>query len=234
MSLNMKEIFSQNKLDIKWKAAWASAGYRRLFFSGSILLAAVLFFYPWFFDFVQHRPGVVLHDALLAFLPAVDVSGYIFFLICLTVVIGLVRSLQSPYLYLIFLWGYLLVNVSRLITITLVPLEPPIGLMSLADPIAFPFYGQQGITKDLFYSGHTATLFLVFLVVRKKWEKLITLISTILIGFLLLVQHIHYTLDVLAAPVFVYGIYLLAKRIVFSAAEPGIVTSSAFKPKELI
>ncbi len=191
------------------------------------LLMTVLFLYPYFFDFVQHRKGVVLHDWLLAWLPSMDVSGYIFLVICIATITGLVRSLQSPYLFLIFVWGYLLLNLSRLVTITLVPLEPPIGLLSLADPIAFPFYGQQGITKDLFYSGHTGTLFLIFLVVRKRWEKILTLLCTIFIGILLLVQHIHYTLDVLAAPVFVYALFALAKKVAFLPYKNILRTGSA-------
>ena len=210
------EIYTQKILELSWKNAWSRAGFRKMFVSGIVMLSAILLFYPYFFEFVQNRKGVVLHDWLLAYLPSLDVSGYIFFLICITVLLGLFRSLQSPYLFLIFLWGYILLNLSRLVTIALVPLEPPIGLLALADPIAFPFYGQQGITKDLFYSGHTGTLFLIYFIVQNKWEKLLVLICTILIGFLLLIQHIHYTIDVIAAPLFVYGIYVLAKRIVLN------------------
>lgn len=213
----MKDLHYQSKLELSWKEAWSSFGFRRMLFSGLFLLSTVLYFYPYFFHYVQNRKGIVLNDLLLAFLPSLDVSGIIFSIICIAVITGLFRALQSPYLFLTFVWGYLLLNLSRLVTITLVPLEPPIGLLSLADPIAFPFYGQQGITKDLFYSGHTGTLFLIFLIVKKRWEKVLTLICTILIAILLLIQHIHYTFDVLAAPIFVYGIYFLAKRIsVFS------------------
>ncbi len=225
------EIYTQNKFELSWRNAWSIAGFRKMFIAGIVLLSAVLLFYPYFFEFVQNRKGVVLHDWLLAYLPSLDVSGYIFLLICITVLLGLFRSLQSPYLFLIFLWGYLLLNLSRLVTITLVPLEPPIGLLALADPIAFPFYGQQGITKDLFYSGHTGTLFLIYFIVQKKWEKLLVLICTILIGFLLLIQHIHYTLDVMAAPLFVYGIYVLAKRIVLYPYPAELKTSSVMESK---
>ena len=221
-------------LEISWNSAWALPKFRKLFISGSVILSAVLYFYPYFFDFVQHRQGVVLHDWLLASLPSRDVSGYIFLLICVSVGIGLIRTLQSPYLFLIFLWGYLLLNLSRLITITLVPLEPPIGLLSLADPIAFPFYGQNGITKDLFYSGHTGTLYLVFLVVKKRWEKVVTLFCTVAIAVLLLIQHIHYSLDVSVAPLFVYGLYLIAKKIVLASFQSEMKTSLVLERRRRI
>jgi len=48
---------------------------------------------------------------------------------------------------------------------------------------------------------------------RKKREKLIALIATLSVGVLLLVQHIHYTIDVVIAPLFVYIVYVLAKRV---------------------
>lgn len=232
----MRELYHPDKVfDISWKGAWTLPGFRWMLILGVSLLTGVLFSYPYFFEFVQNRPGVLLHDIVLAWLPSIDVSSYIFFIICITVTIGVFRSFQSPFIFLVFLWGYLLLNLSRLVTITLVPLEPPIGLMALADPIAFPFYGQQGITKDLFYSGHTGTLFLVFLVVKKRWDKAIMLVCTVLIGFLLLVQHIHYTLDVLAAPVFVYAIYLLTKKFIFQLCipQPTIKTVTAFEAEKL-
>lgn len=211
---------------VSWKAAWSSGLFIFLFAAGAVLLIAVLASYPIFFGFIQNRPGVVLHDWVLAALPSKDVSGAIFFLIVITTLTGLYRSLQSPYLFLVFLLGYLFLNLSRLVTITLVPLEPPIGLTSLRDPIAFPFYGQQGITKDLFYSGHTGTLFLIYLVVKKRWEKILTLISTILIGILLLIQHIHYTIDVVSAPLFVYGLCLLAKNIAVASCPHRLIKTA--------
>jgi hypothetical protein len=52
---------------------------------------------------------------------------------------------------------------------------------------------------------------LIFLCLEKKSDKIIGLIATIAVMVLLLVQHIHYTIDVLAAPIIVYIIYTLTK-----------------------
>jgi hypothetical protein len=36
------------------------------------------------------------------------------------------------------------------------------------------------------------------------------LLSSILLGVLLLIQHVHYTIDVVAAPVFTYALYRIS------------------------
>ena len=114
---------------------------------------------------------------------------------------------------IVFGCTYVLLLVSRLICISLVPLNLPRGLINLHDPITDIFYGNQLITKDLFYSGHTATMFLIFLCLKNKYDKAFALFATIAIAILLLVQHIHYTIDVVAAPFFTYLLYLLSKKI---------------------
>ncbi len=96
---------------------------------------------------------------------------------------------------------------------TLVPLEPPAGLIPLFDPVLVPFYGLNPVTKDLFYSGHTGAVFLIYLFLQRKQEKLFALIAGILVAVLLLIQHIHYTIEVLIAPVFVYFVFILARKV---------------------
>ena len=95
--------------------------------------------------------------------------------------------------------------------IGLISLNPPAGLIPLADPITNQFYGAHYITHDLFFSGHTTTVFLIFLCLKKKWDRIYALFGIHSYWvFFLLVQHVHYTIDVLAAPVFTYAAYRLA------------------------
>jgi hypothetical protein len=126
----------------------------------------------------------------------------------------IVRCVQEPQIFLLFLWGFIILSLSRMISIIALPLNPPNELIELIDPISNSFYGSKFITKDLFYSGHTATQFLMFLCLQKKGDKLVTFISTIAIGVLVLIQHVHYTIDVIAAPFFTYVVFIITKRIV--------------------
>lgn len=209
------EIVQQNDelIETSWSDAWSFGVFKKKLLIISFLFTAVLLYYPYFFHFIQHRSGRFLYDPVLSILPSLDMSAYIFPLIYVTVGLGMFRAVQSPSLFLLFLCSCLLLSIARIITITLVPLEPPMGLVQLADPFLVPFYGHSHITKDLFFSGHTGSVFLIHLFLQKKREKIFALVATVLVGLLLLIQHIHYTIDVLCAPLFVYFIFVLAKKI---------------------
>jgi hypothetical protein len=89
----------------------------------------------------------------------------------------------------------------------LVALEPPSTMIPLTDPFAEYFTTGSVMTKDLFFSGHTATLFFLFLITEKKLLRFLFLCASIAIAVLVILQHVHYTIDVLAAPFFTYAAY---------------------------
>ncbi len=198
----------------KWRLAWQSPSYKKNLLLGLLALLILFSIFPWFFQTIEKRHGIVLHDWVLVRLPSHNVSIPIFILIWATAALMFIRCIQHPDIFLTILWSYVLLCLSRVITISLVPLEPPIGLLALNDRLANAFYGPTFITRDLFYSGHAASVFLMYLCLRKKSDKLFTLVSTIIVAILLLVQHVHYTIDVIAAPFFTYAMYLIALRII--------------------
>lgn len=183
---------------------------------GIALLLMVFISFPFFFQYIELREGKVLNDLVLNQLSARDVSVPIFTIIWSMTILFFIRSVQSPGLFLTFMYGFILLSLSRFITIYLIPLNPPNELIPLVDPISNSFYGKSYVTKDLFYSGHTATQCLFFLCFRRKLDRLIALFCSIAIGFLVLVQHVHYTIDVIAAPVFAIICVYIAKKIVNS------------------
>nr|WP_262898458.1 sphingomyelin synthase family protein [Hymenobacter negativus] len=71
----------------------------------------------------------------------------------------------------------------------------------------------QPIVRDLFFSGHTATMVLLLLVGRGKMWRWILGLMTVAVGVLVLVQRVHYSYDVLAAPLFAWLAYWLAGRV---------------------
>jgi hypothetical protein len=100
------------------------------------------------------------------------------------------------------------------------PLNPPAGLLPITDPLSNVLYGSKFITKDLFYSGHTGTLLLIYLNLKKKPERIYTLLCTIAVGILVLVQHVHYVIDVVSAPFFTYCCYLLGCKMTDPILQP--------------
>jgi hypothetical protein len=195
----------------RWSLAWQQKKFKQQFLLGIILLISVLAFFPFFFNHIEQRDGYEINDFLVNAIKPINVSIPIFTIIWLMATLTIVRCIQQPAIFLLFLWGFIFLSLSRIISISLLPLNPPAGLIELKDPITNSFYGSKFITKDLFYSGHTSTQFLMFLCLQKKSDKILTLLSSICIGVLVLFQHVHYTLDVVAAPVFTYLVFLLAR-----------------------
>ena len=188
---------------------------RRQIILGTILMLIVVVLMPRFFNTIEKRHGILLNDWLLALIAPRNVSVAIFAIIWAMILLIIVRAIKDPSIYIQYCWTYFFVCAARLICISLVPLDPPAGLIKLTDPLTGIFYGNSVITKDLFFSGHTATLTLIFLCLKRKNDRIISFVATVTVAFLLMVQHIHYTIDILAAPVFVYVFYTATRYILF-------------------
>lgn len=185
--------------NIAWKSRWGNKNYRQKFIATILIAILLLLAMPYGFDFIESRGGLTINDPILNFLPAIDLSIPIFVLMYGLAILIMVRVVNDPNVLFEFVFTYILVTISRFILIFLIPLDPPENMVHLVDPITKIFYGGKEITRDLFFSGHTSTMFLIFLVLKKQTDKLIALSITIFIAIALLFQHIHYTADVLAA-----------------------------------
>jgi hypothetical protein len=195
-----------------WIAALQSPKKRDKLLIGSFIVAIILSSLPIFFSYIQKRKGVVLNDWVLAHLPAYNVSIIIFTIIWGMATLIFVRALYNPVIYINYVWTLIFINIARMLTITFVALDPPNGLIHLTDPLTGVFYGHNVITRDLFFSGHTSTLVLIFLCLEKRNDKILGFIAIIVVMVLLLVQHIHYTIDVVAAPIIVYMIFVMVRK----------------------
>ncbi len=200
-----------DKYMVKWKDAWVYRSFRTRTIFGLICLIALGIILPFFFNSIEARKGTELNDFLLYVLPAIDLSIPIFLILYSTAIFALYRCYKDPSVFIIFLWSYLIMNLFRIISIYMFPLEAPMGLIEIKDPIIHLFYGNKFITKDLLFSGHTATLFLMFLCFKRRNDKIIALVAFFLIAIMVLIQHVHYTVDVIVAPIIAFISYWLIK-----------------------
>ena len=210
-----------------WKKTWDIPAKRQQILSGTVIMFSVVFMMPHFFNYIEKRRGTIINDWVLAQIPPHNVSVLIFAVIWSMILFIMIRAIHNPSIYINYCWTYIFVSVTRLICIYLVPLDPPRGLISLTDPLTGIFYGNAVIDKDLFFSGHTATLTLIVYCLQRTGDKIIALIATVIVACLLLVQHIHYTIDVVTAPVVVFGYYRFTQFLLYKKKQPQKVISKA-------
>ncbi len=176
-------------------------------FISILFLIIVLFALSRFLKFIELRKGVILDDPILKFLHPADFSTLIFLIIYVSVFVSLFYLIKRPDLLLIGIQSYALLLILRIIAMYLIPLNPPGNTIPLVDPLVVAFGTGEILTKDLFFSGHTALLFLLFLIIDNKNIKISFITLTFILAFLLLKQHVHYSIDVFCAPVFSYASY---------------------------
>lgn len=198
----------------EWQGAWHDSSFRRRALSGLIIVASLLSTFPVFFQHIERRHGTLLNDPILRFLAPHNISVPLFIVIWAITGFSIYRAAQTPMMFLTYLWSFIFLSLFRMLTISLVPLDPPTGLIPLVDPLSNFFYGDKFVTKDLFFSGHTSSVFLLFLTIPGRTDKKLALIATFIVGLLLLVQHVHYTMDVLGGFLFGWIAYKLACRLV--------------------
>jgi len=196
-----------------WKPFLNSYRFRVKFGGSLVFLAAVLFIYRRFLDFAEARPGIAISDPLLKLYEPIDLTWLIFGLIYLCLVVGIIALIKNPEKLLLAFQVYTAVVVVRIIAMYLVPFEAPEKIIVLKDPFVEMFGSGESLTKDLFFSGHTATLFLLFLVVESRKLKYLFLGSAIIVGVSIILQHVHYVIDVFAAPFFTYSCFIFVSSL---------------------
>jgi len=196
----------------EWQGAWQTPSFRRRVIAGLIIVVSILSSFPVFFQHIERRHGILLNDPVLGLLTPHNVSLPLFIVIWAISGYSVYRAAQTPQMFLNFLWSFILLSLFRTLTISLVPLDPPAGLIPLVDPLSNFFYGDKFVTKDLFFSGHTSTVFLLYLTIPGRSDKKLALLATFIVAFLLLVQHVHYSLDILGGFVFAWLSYQIAMR----------------------
>jgi hypothetical protein len=174
-----------------------------------VLLVITLTGLANFVNYVESRKGVVFSDPILSLFNPIDLTWLIFGLIYVSLILAIITLLKNPQHFLFAVQLYTLMALIRMAAMFLLPLEPPEKMILLKDPFVEFFGTGHTLTKDLFFSGHTATLFVLFLVSGSKITKIIFLISTVVVAFCVLLQHVHYTIDVFAALLFTYACYKL-------------------------
>lgn len=185
------------------KQTWKTA-FRIPFFCWNGLLTLIAgmvlaYIAQLFFPYIQQRHGITLYDPLLQLIPAHDVSFLLFACLYVPMLVWLTMLIAYPRSLLQVLMSIIALQTLRLITIWAIPLDPPQNCIILRDPLVYILaYHHLPVTRDLFFSGHTATM-MVFYLAAPKNKKHLLIIWMAAVILLLLIQHAHYSIDILAA-----------------------------------
>ena len=196
-----------------WSHAWTD---RRFRLEAPLTLAAlvtVLAVMTRFLTWVERRPGVILPDAVLALIPPRDVTWITFGLIYAGLITAVVVLLPYPRRLVLGMQAYVTLMLMRMGTILVTPLEAPPGMIPLRDPLVQVAWDGSVLTRDLFFSGHTSTMFLLALLAPGRRSRAFFLACTAVVGICVLWQHVHYTIDVLVAPLFAFVSVVLVSRL---------------------
>lgn len=206
--------FKYSDFKENWRSALQSKNFKWNATITLFLLIILLSSLSYFFTYIETRTGTKMADAVLQFLPSHDVSLLTFVIIYSSALLCIINLLSRPAQFIQAVQAYFLILLLRLPSIYFLPLEAPEGIIPLQDPFVETFfYGHTRITKDLFFSGHVATVFLLYLANPYKQLKYFYGIVVVVVAFLILLQHAHYTLDVVAAPLFTWLCFLIPKYL---------------------
>lgn len=186
-----------------WSNAWRERSFRVAMLAAGALALPITLCLPVFFDHIGAKPGSFPPDPLLEAIGPFDVTWLTFTVLYGGILLGLFSARRDPHAVLHGLHAYAVLQVLRMVCMEVWTFEPPRDIIPLIDPVTAAFYpGGEPFLKDLFFSGHTATLAIMVGLARAGVVRWALIGATVVVGALVIAQHVHWTIDVLAAPVF--------------------------------
>ena len=161
------------------------------------------------------RPtSIYVGDLLLDNLPNIDLNFIVINMALFSIVFGTLYVLSKPR-YVIFTLKALALAIAiraLFVSLTHVGIHP--DTIYPGDGIFDSIYVYLNFQTGFFFSGHTALPFLMALIF---WEKprarFVFLSLSAVFAVAVLLAHIHYSIDVLAAPFMAYGIFRIAQYL---------------------
>ncbi len=202
-----------------WKDFLGDSSNKILAFSSLAVLLITLFLLSSFLTYNETRTGSVIHDPILALFDPINLTWSTFALIYSGLLLGIFHFSGNPPILIRAVLTYSFLALFRICMMYSIPLDPPVEMISLKDPFVELFGTGNTLDRDLFFSGHTSTMFMLFLLAYKSVYKKLFLAGVILVGTSVILQHAHYVIDVLVAPFVAYGSYRIAGFVVVSAVK---------------
>ncbi len=197
----------------RWKEFLSHKRLRYEFILTVLLLVIIVYSFSRYLLFNETRAGAIIDDPIQKYFHAIDLNVPIFFAIYSSLLIGIISFSFNPRQLMMAFQTYALLVTLRMISMYLIPLDPPRDCIDLQDPVVFMMGTGMKIVKDLFFSGHTSTSFMLFQVARNKYLRFYFLAATITVGISVILQKAHYSIDVVAGLVYSYASYQMIRHL---------------------
>jgi hypothetical protein len=178
-----------------------------------ILLALAVIFQFYASAYVNRTPSNSVADLFLSILPVVNLNFLIVECALGAIAFSIILILAKPQYLLFTLKTAAIFIATRAVFIAVTHIGIYPGQVN-PDPTGFfdRTYTGLGLEAGFFFSGHTGLPFLMALILwDKKFWRYAYLAISIIFGIAVLFAHVHYTIDVLAAPYMAYGIYKMSQ-----------------------
>ena len=178
-----------------------------------ILLALATIFQYYASAYVNRTPSNSVADLFLSNLPGVNLNFIIIEGAFAAIAISVILVVAKPQYLLFTLKAAAIFIATRAVFIAVTHIGIYPGQIN-PDPAGIfdRTYTGLGLEAGFFFSGHTGLPFLMALIFwDKKFWRYAYLVASIIFGIAVLFAHVHYTIDVLAAPYMAYGIYKMSQ-----------------------
>lgn len=153
-------------------------------------------------------------DLLLDNLPVVNLNLIIIDGALISIVLGVAYVLSEPRYVLFSLKALALLIVTRALFVSLTHVGIYPGTIHAGYGFFDGIYTYLNFQTGFFFSGHTALPFLIALVFWDKYSTRVAFLTmAVVFGVAVLLAHIHYSIDVLAAPFMAYGVFEIARYL---------------------
>ncbi|MEI6281084.1 MAG: phosphatase PAP2-related protein, partial [bacterium] len=196
-----------------YKTYFTDKSFLASFFSGLILLGTSLVVQFFVSGYVNGLPSTPVADLILSNIRVYDVGGVFVYGSVLLLFIGVFVGFRSINLLPFIMKSVALFTLIRSVFVSLTHISAfPSHII-----IDSPFFNKTAFSgifsgNDLFFSGHTGLPFLLALMFwENKILRIIFLGFSILFGTVVLLGHIHYSIDVLSAYFITFAIFEICK-----------------------
>ena len=166
--------------------------------------------------YVLSLKGVPVNDIILNNIPTVDIDSFIIIGALSLTFLAIFLFLAKPKYINFGIKSIALFIIIRSFFISLTHLGVnPHEVVFDSNSFGYGLYNfLYNSHNDFFFSGHTGLPFMLALIFwpENNWRKFFFIISFVF-GVSVLLGHIHYSIDVFAAPFMTYGIFTISKRI---------------------